>query len=118
MIKQIIPKLPFRVKEQSKNFYINQLGFTEIADYGNYLIFEKDTLEIHLFLFEKLEVEQNYGQIYIRTLDIEEEYSSLINAGATIHPNGKLETKPWGQVEFSLLDPDHNLITFGQTTSS
>jgi hypothetical protein len=25
-----------------------------------------------------------------------------------------LETKPWGMREFSLLDPDHNLLTFGQ----
>jgi hypothetical protein len=26
-----------------------------------------------------------------------------------------MEIKPWGQIEFSLLDPDHNLLTFGQT---
>jgi hypothetical protein len=25
-----------------------------------------------------------------------------------------LETKPWGQREFSLLDPDNNLLTFGE----
>ncbi len=27
---------------------------------------------------------------------------------------GRLELKPWGQKEFSLLDPDHNLLTFGE----
>jgi hypothetical protein len=27
---------------------------------------------------------------------------------------GHLEIKPWGMKEFSLLDPDHNLLTFGQ----
>jgi hypothetical protein len=32
-----------------------------------------------------------------------------------IHPNGKLQTKPWGQKEFSILDPDNNLLTFGQS---
>jgi hypothetical protein len=32
-----------------------------------------------------------------------------------MHPNGYLETKPWGQKEFSLLDPDNNLLTFGQS---
>jgi len=26
-----------------------------------------------------------------------------------------LETKPWGQKEFSVLDPDNNLLTFGQS---
>lgn len=32
-----------------------------------------------------------------------------------IHPNGHLALKPWKQKEFSLLDPDNNLLTFGQT---
>ncbi len=31
-----------------------------------------------------------------------------------IHPNSPLEIKPWGQKEFALLDPDNNLLTFGQ----
>jgi len=31
-----------------------------------------------------------------------------------IHPNGHLEMKPWGQKEFALLDPDNNLLTFGE----
>lgn len=34
--------------------------------------------------------------------------------GVTVHPNGHLQTKPWGQREFALLDPDNNLLTFGQ----
>jgi len=31
-----------------------------------------------------------------------------------IHPNGSLQTKPWGHKEFALLDPDSNLFTFGK----
>ena len=27
---------------------------------------------------------------------------------------GKLEEKSWGEIEFSLLDPNHNLLTFGR----
>ena len=34
--------------------------------------------------------------------------------GIVKHPNGPLETKPWGQKEFSILDPDNNLLTFGE----
>lgn len=33
----------------------------------------------------------------------------------TIYPNGQLGIKPWGQKEFSILDPDNNLLTFGQS---
>ena len=31
-----------------------------------------------------------------------------------MRPNGHLQTKPWGQKEFAILDPDNNLLTFGQ----
>jgi hypothetical protein len=52
--------------------------------------------------------------VYIRTNDIETLYQSLLEKKISIHPNGPLESKPWGQKEFSLLDPDKNLLTFGQ----
>jgi hypothetical protein len=29
-----------------------------------------------------------------------------------------LENKPWQQREFALLDPDNNLLTFGQSKKS
>tara|TARA_A100000171_G_scaffold7797_1_gene5908 strand:- start:7826 stop:8149 length:324 start_codon:yes stop_codon:yes gene_type:complete len=104
-----------RDKTQSKNYYLNQLGFVEVSDYGDYLILSKDNIEIHFFEFKELEPRKNYGQIYIRTNDINELYQSLTDNNTTIHPNGKLEIKPWGQKEFSVLDPDANLITFGQS---
>ena len=115
MLTYVHPKLPMRDKTQSKNYYLNQLGFVEVSDYGDYLILSKDNIEIHFFEFKELEPRKNYGQIYIRTNDINELYQSLIDNNTTIHPNGKLEIKPWGQKEFSVLDPDANLITFGQS---
>lgn len=42
-------------------------------------------------------------------------YASLLDNKVPIHPNGALQTKPWGQIEFSILDTDNNLITFGET---
>ena len=41
-------------------------------------------------------------------------YNELLKKNITIHPNSPLEIKPWGQKEFALLDPDNNLLTFGQ----
>jgi len=112
MLTAIHPKLPMRDKGATKEFYINKLEFREISDYGDYLMIEKDDIEIHFFEFKALDPKENYGQVYIRTNDIDKLYYSLdTNA---IHPNGKLETKPWGQKEFSMLDPDSNLLTFGQ----
>ncbi|UII19929.1 bleomycin resistance protein [Fulvivirga ligni] len=116
MLTSIHPKLPMRNKNVTKDYYVNQLGFSQFgsADYPDYLMVEKDNVQIHFFLFEGLKPKENYGQIYLRTDDIEQLYQSLLDNDTAIHPNGKLQTKPWGQKEFSLLDPDNNLITIGQ----
>lgn len=114
MLTTINPKLPMRNKEATKEFYIKKLEFTEIADYGDYIIIKKDNIEIHFFLFEDLDPLNNYGQVYIRTENISTFYEELIHKKISIHTHGQLESKPWGQIEFSLLDPDHNLLTFGQ----
>jgi catechol 2,3-dioxygenase-like lactoylglutathione lyase family enzyme len=114
MLTNINPKLPMRDKNATKEFYIHKLGFTEISDYGDYLLMKKDTIEIHFFEFKALNPKENYGQVYIRTNDIDNLYQSLLNKKVTIHPNAALQTKPWGQKEFALLDPDANLLTFGQ----
>lgn len=98
----------------TKEYYLNQLGFEELGDYGDYLMVGKDKIEIHFFLFKGLDPTENYGQVYIRTYKIEEFYQGLVDRKVAIHPNGPLATKPWGQKEFSLLDPDNNLLTFGQ----
>jgi len=61
-----------------------------------------------------LDPKENYGQVYIRTHDIEALYQSMLDNKNSIHPSGHLQIKPWGQKEFALLDPDNNLLTFGQ----
>lgn len=115
MLTDINPKLPMRNKSATKKYYIDQLGFQEIGDYGDYLMVKKDQVEIHFFEFKGLNPKKNYGQIYIRTNDIDGLYESMLNSTAAIHPNGKLQAKPWGQKEFAMLDPDSNLLTFGQS---
>lgn len=116
MLTAIHPKLPMRDKTLTRDFYINKLGFQELgsADYAGYLMVEKDHIQIHFFAFKDLDPKENYGQVYIRTNDIDGLYQSLLDHKVSIHPNGALQTKPWGQKEFSLLDPDNNLLTFGQ----
>ncbi len=114
MLTAINPKLPMRDKTITKNFYLTQLNFKLHGEYDDYLIVGKDSVEIHFFEYKTLKPKENYGQVYIRTDDIENLYQSLLDTNTTIHPNGKLQHKPWGQIEFSLLDPDNNLLTFGQ----
>ena len=106
-----------RNKSITKAYYINKLAFEPVGnyEYEDYLMLRKDSVEIHFFSFPGLEPTQNYGQVYIRVNDIESWYRLLIDKEVEIHPNGALELKPWGQKEFSLLDPDNNLLSFGET---
>lgn len=117
MLTDINPKLPMRNKKVTREFYTNRLGFKEFgsADFYGYLMMEKDQIQIHFFEFTELDPKENYGQVYIRTDNIDEFYNWLLQKQTEIHPNGKLEIKPWGQKEFSILDPDSNLLTFGQS---
>lgn len=116
MLTDINPKLPMRDKAATKEFYINKLGFQQFGrtDYDGYLMVQKDNIQIHFFEFKELDPKENYGQVYIRTDDIDNLYQSLLDKSLSIHPAGQLHVKPWGQKEFSILDPDNNLLTFGQ----
>ena len=116
MLTHSHPKLPMRNKAVTKEFYCNLLGFEVFGSdsFDGYLMLQKDQNQLHFFEFPSLNPSENYGQVYIRTHKIEEVYQTFIEQKATIHPAGQLQIKPWGQKEFSILDPDHNLLTFGE----
>jgi len=117
MLTEVNPKLPMRDKAATKDFYINKLGFKQfgIADYDGYLMVQKDEIQIHFFEFKELDPLENYGQVYIRTDEIDTLYQSAVDKQLSMPKAGHLQTKPWRQKEFSLLDPDNNLLTFGQS---
>ena len=117
MLTAIHPKLPMRNKAITRDFYINKLGFQELgsADFDGYLMLQKDNIEIHFFEFKEIDPKENYGQVYIRTDDINAFYQTMLDNKLSIHPAGHLQIKPWKQKEFSMLDPDNNLLTFGES---
>lgn len=117
MLTHIHPKLPMHNKTATKQFYMEQLGFEAVGntDFEGYLMLKKDQIELHFFEFKDLNPLENYGQVYIRVREIESFYKELLSKKTAIHPNGPLQLKPWGQKEFSILDPDHNLLTFGES---
>lgn len=106
-----------RNKSVTADYYIHQLGFSMVGsgDFEGYLMIKKDNIEIHFFEHKALLPEENHGQVYIRCKNIDGVHQALLDKKVNIHPNGNLGTRPWGQREFSLLDPDNNLLTFGET---
>ncbi len=105
-----------RDKAATKAFYINGLGFHDIGsvDFNDYLILSRDGFELHFFRHATLNPLENYAQLYLRTANIHALNALALANNLTFSSGGHLENKPWGQLEFSLLDPDHNLVTFGQ----
>jgi hypothetical protein len=81
MLTDINPKLPMRNKAITRDYYLNKLGFQDFgsADYADYLMVQKDQIQIHFFLFKALDPKENYGQVYIRTDDIDQLYQSLLD---------------------------------------
>jgi hypothetical protein len=116
MLTDINPKLPMRNKDITRDFYLNKLSFKEFgsADFDGYLMVQKDNIQIHFFEFKELDPKENYGQVYIRTDDIDEWYNLALKEEIKIPLAGHLQIKPWAQKEFSILDPDNNLLTFGE----
>ncbi len=115
MLTDINPKLPMRDKTITKEFYIDKLGFQQFGnDYEGYLMIQKDNIQIHFFEFKELDPKENHGQVYIRTDNIDNLYQSMLDKKLSIHAAGHLQIKPWRQKEFAILDPDNNLLTFGQ----
>lgn len=116
MLTKVNPKLPMRNKAVTVDFYVHKLGFSPLGntDFDQYLMVTKDDIELHFFEHKTLNPAENYGQVYIRTTGIQQVYADFLAREIPIHPNGPLQLKPWGQWEFSVLDPDNNLLTFGE----
>ncbi len=114
-LQSIIPKLPSRDLQVTKSFYVEQLNFRQVGgDYEDYLMLMCDNIEIHFFLDGDFDPLKNDGMCYIRISGIDEFYQDIKKKNVQFASLGKLETKPWKQREFSIIDKDHNLLTFGE----
>lgn len=115
MLVAVHPKLPMRDREVTRAYYVGKLGFRQFGgDYADYLMVEREGVQLHFFAFRELDPLENYGQVYVRVEGIEGLYREWVDGGVEIHPAGHLGVRAWGQKEFSLLDPDGNLLTFGE----
>jgi catechol 2,3-dioxygenase-like lactoylglutathione lyase family enzyme len=96
-------------------FYEQQLGFQCIHKKGNPIhmaIVQRDSTQIFLIQNEDRHLAEGTS-LRIQVEGIEKLYQEFQNKDpAMIHPNGKLETKPWGVNEFVVLDPMGVCITF------
>ena len=112
MLKSAVPILASLNEQESIKFYTEKLGFTFHSSWEGYLILSKDKVFIHLWPCNDKEVAKNTG-CYINVTEIDKLYEKYEPLGI-VHPNGKLEEKPWKMKQFSILDNNGNIIHFGE----
>lgn len=106
-----IPKLASLDIERSLTFF-EALGFNRRNAYPDYGIAECDGVQLHFWLCQDARIPKETA-CRISVDGIEQLFAAYSDKGV-IHPNGGLALKPWKVWEFSILDPDGNLITFQQ----
>ncbi|MFB2893743.1 glyoxalase superfamily protein [Aerosakkonemataceae cyanobacterium BLCC-F50] len=101
--------------EKAIEFYEQKLGFTTIFREGDPIrmaIVKRDNAEIFLVKSDYHDLAKEIS-LRLQVTGIEQLYQELESKGDEIvHPNGKLETKPWGPKEFSVIDLAGVCLTF------
>ncbi|BAU07985.1 bleomycin resistance protein [Fischerella sp. NIES-3754] len=115
-LKNINPMIPAGSDmEKAITFYEQQLGFTTIHQEGDPLsmaIVQRDGATIFLLHNNDQQLAE-WTTFRVLVDGVEQLYTEfLAKGGQMIHPNGKLETKPWGMKEFAVIDPAGVCITF------
>jgi catechol 2,3-dioxygenase-like lactoylglutathione lyase family enzyme len=116
ILRNISPIIPAgKDVEKAIAFYEQQLGFTTVYKEGNPVtlaIIERDSAQILLQQNDdKHLAEWTTFRIQVEHIEqLHEEF--LAKGGGMIHPNGQLQTKPWGVKELAVLDPSGVCITF------
>lgn len=109
---QAAPTLASLNTTETVHFYEEKMGFRRTYFDEGYLIVVRDDIQIHFWKCDdKIHPENTSCYVYVSGVD--DLYKELQAAGI-VHPNGKLEDKPWGMREFAILDVHGNLIRFGQ----
>jgi catechol 2,3-dioxygenase-like lactoylglutathione lyase family enzyme len=112
-LTSVSPILPAADISRTVSFYREKLAFSVTYQDQSYAIVQRDAVAIHFWKAENVVPEMTDSGCYVYVRGIEELYESL-SGQEVIHPNGKLEKKPWGLKEFSVLDPNGNLIRLGE----
>ncbi|MEO0402223.1 MAG: VOC family protein [Pseudomonadota bacterium] len=117
MLEQVCPILPSRDFATTSAFY-KRLGFHEALRVAHqYLIMNRDAVELHFFPHPQLQPKDNAHGAYVRPADVDAisaEWSALDLPHDTGFPRFlPAEDKPWGMREATVWDPDGSLLRIG-----
>lgn len=106
VFRGLTPLSPSKDVEKAIKFYVDKLGF---RDNGHGGVIRGD-VEILFYQTDDQKL-ADWTSLRIHVNGVEELYEDYQKAGV-IHTNGTLAMKPWGNLEFSIIDQDGVCITF------
>ncbi|MFW5708907.1 MAG: bleomycin resistance protein [Chloroflexota bacterium] len=118
MVK-VSPILTMYDISRAEAFYSDKFGFSIVAKYPDlgYLIVSRDEVELHFNMAQSGTSETTMTECYIYVDGVEGLYTEAESQGI-VHPNGRLESKPWGMREFAVRDSEGNLLRIGGEDTS
>jgi uncharacterized glyoxalase superfamily protein PhnB len=115
-LHSIAPVLPVNDVLETLAWYEQKLGFSLCFIYPDrhpeYGAAARGGVELHFF-HAKVNPLENEWMCYLRVSNVDALYAEY-KAKSIIHPNGPLETKPWGGKEFAVTDLNGALLRFGE----
>lgn len=105
-----IPIFPAQELDSTLAFYLGKLGFNLLFNYGDYAGIQRDNFELHFWVCSDRNVADNTS-CRIKTSNLVDLYHEYQAAGV-LHPNSALHVKPDGQCQFTIADPNGNILDF------
>jgi len=115
---QLIPKIFFNRMEQGLDLFVDCLGFKVLYQDNSLAVVGKDGAKAYVVESPEYAAKDR-PEIAIETDDINEIYQDVsLKRPDVLHPNLPRVTKrPWGALEFSLLDKTGVCVVFRQWPS-
>jgi catechol 2,3-dioxygenase-like lactoylglutathione lyase family enzyme len=119
-----VPVLPVSDERRAVAFFVEALGFAELADAEGrgHGILNRDAVQVHVWVADGSApgAEAHLAgsaSCRLEVVGVDALHERCAALGI-VHPNGALGLRPWGSREFSILDPDGNLITLYEWPSA
>ena len=118
VIKSAIPVLPAADTTESLYWWTKVCGFEESfrdATPPTYAGIRRDEANLHITTIADKKLARVIGDqtmVRLGVKGIEAMYTEYQKRGGLVHPNGSLQTKPWGTKEVGAIDPNGVCVTF------
>lgn len=118
IIRGAIPVLPAADTAESLRWWTEVCGFKETfrdQTPPTYAGINRGEAYLHIGGIGDKELARTIGDqtmVRIAVKGIDALYAEYQQRGGLVHPNGPLQTKPWGRREFSAIDPNGVCVTF------